>query len=132
MNYQELKLKHSKEMDGFEGIFFAFNNEQFKEGMEKVGLKEDETPKICRLVAGGFILKSRIAAFDEMMTRQNKERQDLRKERKATLDALVYELQNHEFCITHDPQDALDALGWDINDVSKDVLKEAMAKAVAV
>ncbi len=130
MNYQELNLKHSKEMDSFDGIFFAFNMEQFKEGMLKIGLQPDETSKIFKIVAGGYMLKSRDAAFEEMLTRHNQERQELRKDRKLAIEALTYELQNHEYSYTGEIEPALEALGWDIKDVDDAMMIEATTNAL--
>lgn len=130
MTYTELKQRQSKEMNDFEGIFFAFSNEQFKEGMQKIGLLPDDTSKIYSLGAGGYILKDKSKAFHEMLDRFEKEKQDLKKQEKSLLEALVYELKNHEFCITLDPNDALDALGWNENEIDPKILKKAMALSV--
>lgn len=130
MTYTELKQRQSKEMNDFEGIFFAFSNEQFKEGMQKIGLLPDDTSKIYSLGAGGYILKDKSKAFHEMLDRFEKEKQDLKKQEKSLLEALVYELKNHEFCITLDPNDALDALGWNNNEIDPKILKKAMALSV--
>ena len=53
--------------DNFEGLFFAFNNDQFKDGMEKVGLTIDDVNKILSIGHGGYILKSRREAFKAVM-----------------------------------------------------------------
>jgi hypothetical protein len=50
-------------LDNFDGLFFAFNTEQFKEGMEKVGLTENDTGKILSIGHGGYLLKTRKEAF---------------------------------------------------------------------
>ena len=125
MNYTELKSKHRAEMDNFEGIFFAFDDEQFREGMKSIGLKENDKSKIARLIAGGFILKARIPAFKEMLKKHDQELSDLRKNRKKLLDALIYELNNHEYGITGNPEPALNALGLSAKDVPPEILKKA-------
>jgi len=50
-------------LDNFEGLFFAFNTEQFKEGMHGVGLTAEETDKILSIGHGGYLLKTRKEAF---------------------------------------------------------------------
>ena len=125
-----LKAKHSKEFGDFEGIFFAFSNEQFIEGMEKIGLQKEQTHEICSLGAGGYMLKSQKEAFKAMMDRQEIERKEFRKNQKNLLDALVYELKNHEYCITYDVLDALNSLGLDKVDVDVVLLKKACKLAL--
>lgn len=125
MTHAGLKAKHREEMNGFEGIFFAFSNEQFAEGMAKVGLADNETDKIYKLIAGGFILKTRSKAFREMLDRHDAEMKAFRKDQKNLFDALVYELKNHEYCITYDVSDALNALGLTKDDIDTAMLKRA-------
>ena len=72
--YQELKSENQKEVDNFEGIFFAFNKKQFREGMERVGLTDRDTKSIYSLGVGGYILKTRSAAFNDMFKKQGKQR----------------------------------------------------------
>jgi hypothetical protein len=47
--YRELKDRQSKELGEFEGLFFAFNNEQFAEGMAKWFLKHSKGREICKV-----------------------------------------------------------------------------------
>lgn len=130
MTHSGLKAKHSEEMNAFEGIFFAFSNEQFDEGMVKVGLAASETDKIYKLMAGGFILKTRSKAFREMLDRHEAEMKAFRKDQKNLLDALIYELKNHEYCITYDTADALRALGLERGEVDATLLKKACKAAL--
>lgn len=129
-NYQDLKIRQQKELNDFEGIFFAFNNEQFKEGMEKVGLTIEDKKQIFSLSAGGYIRKDRSEAFHAMFKRHADEKKTRKQEEKYLFESLVYELRNHEFCITLDPADALDALGYDRESIDVKILKKAMAEAV--
>ncbi len=128
--YQELKQSHSKDIDNFEGIFFAFNQEQFKEGMEKVGLTVSDTKSIYSLGAGGYIRKDKSKDFENMLERHTKERQELKKEEKTLLSALVYELQNHEYCISGDTEPALNALGFTKDEIDSKLLNRACRLAV--
>ena len=127
--YTDLKVRQAKELNDFEGIFFAFNNEQFKEGMEKIGLTVEDTKQIFSLGAGGYILKTKSAEFNAMFKRHAEEKKTRKQEEKFLFDSLVYELRNHEFCITLDPTDALNALGYNKEDIAPKTLKMAMAEA---
>ena len=124
--YIELKSRHSKELGNFQGIFFAFSNEQFGKGMIKVGLEPDETKKLFSLGAGGYILKTKSKAFSEMFKRQEKERKERNKEEKFLIQSLVYELSNHEYGYTYDAQDAIEAIGFTMETIDKKVLKKAI------
>lgn len=124
--YLELKLEHQKRVDNFEGLFFAYSNEQFKEGLKKVGLDpESPTDKIVTLGDGAYILQSRAKDFMALLDLNEKEKKEYRKDKKQLLDMLIYELNNHEYCITRDPQDALDALGLKLEDIPEDIWLKA-------
>ena len=128
--YQELKKRQADELNSFEGIFFAFNDKQFKEGMQKIGhdnidnLKE----KIYSLGAGGYIRKDCSQAFHDMFERHAQERRQRNKDEKFLVESIAYELANHEYCITGDVSDALDALGLTMEEVDKAILKKAIVK----
>jgi hypothetical protein len=124
--YQELKKRQHDEFGAFEGIFFAFSNEQMKEGIEKHGVNENN--KIVNIGAGGFVLKSRLQEFKDLIARHEAERKELKKNEKELIEAIAYELANHEYCITWDVTDALDALGLTRETVSPDILKKAIKK----
>lgn len=126
--YTEQKARHSKEFGEFEGIFFAFSNEQLAEGMVKIGLAVDDYKSVISIGAGGYMLRTQISAYKELCARHNQERKDLKRDEAKLVDAIVYELSNHEYCITGDPSDALNALGLTIKSVSPAVLKRAIKK----
>lgn len=128
-NYNQMKERHNKEFSSFEGIFFAFNTEQFREGMEKVGLAENETDKIFKIDGGGFLRKDRAQGLDDIFTRFAKERKERLSKQKALVEALAYELANHECCITGDESEALEALGLKVEDIDKNILNKAIKKA---
>lgn len=129
--YAQAKERHSKELNAFEGIFFAFSNDQFEEGLSKVGLNLDTyAGNIFKLPAGGFLLKSRSKAWGEMWKRQEVETKAARKSEKYLLESIVSELRNHEYCITYDQSDALGALGLSESELPKGMLKKACKKAL--
>ena len=122
--YQTQKARHHQEFNAFDGIFFAFSNKQMKEGIEKHGVNENN--RVVSIGAGGFVLKSRLQEFEDLLKRHATERQELRKDTKELITALVYELQNHEYCITGDPTSALEALDLTLDTIDKDILKKAI------
>ena len=125
--YLQQKRRHQEEFGKFDGIFFAFSNEQFAEGLEKVKFNK-ETDKIVSIGAGGYVLKSRIDEFKTLVDRHDKERKQLRKNTKQLIDAIAYELANHEYCITGSVTDALAALDLTRETVDADILKRAIKK----
>ena len=111
--YEEIKNKHQKRVNDFP-LGFAFSNQQFKEMMEKWGLKETDTDKILTIGAGGFIRKSDLDEYNRMWKEIRKEHKDLIEQDKTgdgyIKDMFVCELENHEYDITYDLKDTLDAL----------------------
>lgn len=55
--YVQMKERHQKEVNEFP-MMWAFNNDQFAQGMKKLGLQETDTDKIYRIAPGGFIRKT--------------------------------------------------------------------------
>ena len=111
--YVEIKKKHEKRVNDFP-LGFAFSNQQFKDMMEKWGLKETDTDKIYSIGAGGFIRKTDLEEYNKMWTEIRKEEKDLIEQDKTgegyIKDMFLYELENHEYGYTHELEDTLDAL----------------------
>ena len=120
MTYRELKKRQQSEFDAFsrEKMFFAFNKEQFNDGLAKLGCTASElSPIIC----GGFVRISDRAEYDAMSKRHFDELQEqIRND--TTGDGFIfsmfdYELSNHEFSYTGDPNDAISACGLTLEDL---------------
>ena len=127
--YTDLKNRHQEEVNNFP-MFFAFSNEAFDEGMKKLGLDPSEMDKIVSIGAGGFIRKADKQEFLDMFARQKKEMAEARKKKKTLYGMFKYELANHEYCVTYDSTDALDALGLTMEEVKADpMMWEAFQKA---
>lgn len=126
--YKEQKARHSKEFSAFEGIFFAFSNEQFAEGMKRMGLAVDDYASLVSIGAGGYILKSKRDEFKALFNRQSQERKDLKKDEKKLIEALIYELGNHEYGYTGDASDAVESLGYTMETIPQKALNKAIAK----
>jgi len=125
--YQELKKRHSNEWSEFKYIFFAFSNEQLAEGLSKFNATAKD---IYSIGSGGFVLKSHRQELSDLMDKHVSELEQNKKDRKFLLESLVYELKNHEYCITYDITDALEALDLTIEDIPADILKKAKRLAL--
>jgi len=124
MTYRELKQKHENEVNDFPFIF-AFNNEQFAEGMAKFGLTPNDTDKIYKFGnTGGFYLRTDAERLHEMLTRHEKEMQEA-VDADATGEGFIFEmfdheLADHEYIVSGDESSTLDALGLEPEDFEKD------------
>lgn len=125
--HTQQKKRHMDEISTIKGLFWAFSNDQLNEGLNKINATVKD---IVSIGAGGFILKTELQGFKDMLDRHALERKELKKDVKKLFDALVYELGNHEYCITYDPQDALDALGLTKEDVDPELLKKACKQSL--
>lgn len=121
--YEQLKNKHQKEMDAFP-LGAAFSDKQFEEMMQKWGLTVNDTDKILSIGFGCFIRKSDKDAFFEMLDRFKKEKEDAIAADKTgygyIYDMFLYELANHEYCLTYDDEETFDALGLTEEQVNAD------------
>ena len=121
--YTEIKKRQQEEFDKFP-LGFAFSNAQFVEMMKNWGLSPEDTDKICRIPAGGFIQKKDVVAFMEMNRRHKQEKKEA-VEADVTGNGYIfqmfyYELKNHEYGYTGDAEDTLDALGYTCEDIQAD------------
>lgn len=126
-SHQQMKSRHSNEIGNIKGLFWAFSNSQLDEGL----LKTNSTVKdIVSIGAGGYIRRDELQAFKDLLERHATERKERLKDQKILFDSLVYELGNHEYCITYNPQDALDALGLSREDVDETLLNRACRESL--
>lgn len=111
MNYQELKEKQEKEFNNLP-VFFAFNNKQFTVGMGKIGAVD--TCEIYSIGGGGFIKKSDSGLLSSLLTKHCEEMEAAMGVQGFMVDAIEYELSNHEYCITYDSQTVEEILSIDM------------------
>lgn len=129
-SYRELKDKQLTELNNFKGVFFAFDKNQFRDGMKKIGLEPSDTDKIYSLGnTGGYILKEKSPEYRAMFDRHEQELAEQMKDKDFLYNALVYELNNHEFCITQSYEDALTALRIEEESIDTEVLIKACREA---
>ena len=121
--YEEMKNRQQKEFDSFP-LGAAFSKEQFKDMMEKWEFSPTDTDKIYSIGAGCYIRKTDKEALQDLMVRLTKEKQDAIAADLTgdgfIFDMFLYELANHEYCITYDLEDTLDALGLTVEQIKAD------------
>ena len=119
--YDELVKNQKKEFHNFP-MSFAFSDKQFEEGMKKLELSRDDNDKIASIGGGGFIRKSDINAFNEMVKRHKEEKKQAIKDDKTgegfIKDMFYRELNNHEYSYTRELDDTLDTLDLTIEDIT--------------
>lgn len=117
MTYQELKQKHTDEFSAIP-VIWAFSDKQMAEGLAKHGLttSKEDLGKICSIGGGGYMLKTEAPKLKETINRHCQEMDEAFNDPVFLKEALRYELSNHEFCITYDHTDTLDALGLSRDD----------------
>lgn len=132
--YMELKSRQQMEFNKLP-LGFAFSNEQFKEMMDGWGLAVSDTDKIARVAGGAFIQKKDFDNYHEATKRFDKELKEAIAADK-TGDGFIYqmfltELENHEYSYTGDAEDALDELGYTIDEIyADDLLRRGFEKAI--
>jgi hypothetical protein len=121
--YLILKQKHQEEVSNFPMVF-AFSNEQFEEGMTKLGLTAVDTDKVCSIGGGGFIRKEDSNSLSEMFSRHTMEKQEAISNDQTgdgfIYDMFNYELANHEYGYTQEIEPTLDTLGITADEINAD------------
>lgn len=124
--YQEFRDSQQKKFDDFvrENAFFAFSNIQFEEGLKKLGIRGRKTESVLKHIvhagAGMYLLKSAIPRYKELISDMDTEMCEHMKDLDFAEDAFYYELGNHEYCITFDPEPSCEALGYSLEEVIAD------------
>ena len=126
--YVDLRKRHQKEFEEFP-IAYAFNDEQLKEALAKLGATKDE----CVTVFGhGDIVKRTDAkALVELLARHTTElKQKLKDDPDFAYEAFLDEMDNHEYDINWDgDDDVLDCFNITFDDIKAWGLQLAYTKA---
>jgi len=133
--YVQMKNRHQREFDDLP-IFFAFSNEQFKKGMEKLGLTENDTHLIFKINGGGFYKKTDSHLLQSYLGRTNLEMKQAISEDTSgegfIYQMFNYELSNYEYVVTGELEDTLDATGFTYEEIQNNpALKNGLDKAIA-
>lgn len=127
--YKQMKERQQKEFNSLP-IMFAFNNEQFEEGMRSLGLEPTDTDKIYKLCPGGFYKREDSEKVVGQLDKAAKEMKEALQDEEFATDAFRYELANHEYCITMDVTDAVHAVGLSMEEVEdSQMLSRALKNA---
>ena len=109
--YIEYKDEFEKTVNDFP-MMFAFSNEQLEQGKKQLGVSDNK--ELLSIGDGGFIRKTdRQAYLDMVDDLKEKLQQGLFNDDEFLYEAFLYELGNHEYCITYDLTDMLDTLCLD-------------------
>ena len=122
--YVEMKNRHQERINALP-LMFAFSEKQFKEGMDRWGLTENDTDKIYKLgTTGGFYQrKDSTLIFSTFEENENELAEAIKADPDGIgfiKDMFLYELANHEYCITYDLEPTLAALQLTEDDVLND------------
>lgn len=115
MKYWDLRSRQQAEFDALP-IGAAFSDEQFTQMMREWGLEPTDTDKIYSLGYGAFYRREDAALIRETAERHANEMDAAMLDDDFMIDAIEFELGNHEYIITYDPSDALDDLGLSLDD----------------
>lgn len=112
--YLDLKERQQKEFEDFP-IAYAFNDEQLKEALNKLGATKEEC--ISVFGHGDIVKRENAKPLIDMLDRHTKElHKKMRDDVEFAYAAFLYEMDNHEYAInwTAD-EDVLDclSLNWD-------------------
>lgn len=125
--YLDLLEKHRKEISDFP-IAYAFNEQQFKEALEKLGATKDECVTIFN--HGDIVKKEDAPKFLKMLKRHTDEVKELLKDEEVAEAAFLYEMDNHEYAINWDgDDDVLRCFGLDFDDLKEMNLLNAYRRA---
>ena len=121
--YEDLKQRQQQEFSAFP-MQFAFSDSQFAEGMAALGLKPTDTDKIYKAPGGGFYRREDGPRLYDMMGRFDRELQEAIAEDETgdgfIFEMFLYELGNHEYDVTMELNETLDAPGYTMEDIQAD------------
>lgn len=115
MTYTEYKNIRKKEFNELP-FFFAFSKKKFDEILKEKGYNSQD---VTRFGTVTFSHKKDFDKIKECFEKHETTLNALLKDKSFFKEAMIYEMKNHEYSITHDLEDALGAL-----DISYDFVKE--------
>lgn len=122
--YQEMRNRQQLEFNALP-LGFAFRQKQFDEMMQGWGLHpERDIEKICSIGNGGYIQKKDVALLRQTSAQHSQELAAAIKADKTgngfIFQMFYWELVNHEYGYTRQAEEALDALGYTLEQVQAD------------
>jgi len=114
--YSELRRENQAKIDALP-IKWAFSDEQFERAMAELGLTVADTDKVCTIgFCGGFCRKDDAERIRQTFAETEQALEKALEDDEFCTDAIEFELANHEYLYTYDPDEALGALGLDRED----------------
>ena len=126
ITYTEYKKIIAEGINSFP-MFFAFNDNQFEEGKQKIGISDNK--ELLSIGMGGYIRKADRELFTNVLKKRKDSMKEFLKDNTNLKEAFYYELNNHEYYITRDISDTLSALDLDYEELSieqKEILQQAI------
>lgn len=125
--YAEMLDFNRQEVEAFP-LFYAFTDEALEEGMQRLGV--DSFEEICKVGWATFIRKTDFNDYVEMIEQQQARKEEALKDPLFLKNALIYELFNHEYAYTLEPESAIEALGFQMQEIENNkrfmkILKQA-------
>lgn len=112
MNYADVRKKQGDELNAFP-MFFAFSMGQFEQGLKKLSSTKED---VIALPGGGWIKRTDESDLLALFERHSREMEEAMKEDQFLIGSIYYELGNHEYGYTGDPQPTLEALDISLDD----------------
>ena len=126
--YLDLKSRHQKEFDEFP-IAYAFNDEQLKEALDKLGATKEECVSVFG--HGDIVRREDAKELIAMLDSQQKELiRHLLDDEAFAEAAFLYEMDNHEYAINWSAdEDVLDCFGITFEKINQWGLQRAYRRA---
>ena len=117
--YRKMRQRHQAEANSLP-LMFAYSTEQFDEGMRKLGLEPYQVDKIYRLGDQNcFYKKTDSELIFSTFDKHEKEQQEAMQNDDFVQSMFEYELANHEWQISGDDEEVLDACGLSENELDE-------------
>lgn len=114
--------------------FFAFDEKQFSEGLEKLGIAPGTDGALVSIPGGGYLLADKGQELKDLLAKNAQERADAIRDTDTgpqfAYDMFRAELNDTEYSYSEDAEDALRRLGYSMRDIEGDaILRPAFEKA---
>ena len=117
MTYEELRKQQQARFNKLP-MKAAFGYKQFEDMMKSWGLttSERDCAKVMEICGGAYCLKSDWPLFEDYFDTADRERHEFLATAEGLKSALIYEFGNYECGYTMNPEDAVEALGFTMQD----------------
>lgn len=134
--YRMQEAEHQRRVNDFLGkyAFFAFDEKQFNEGLAKLGIAPGTEGALVSIPGGGYLLADKGQELKDLLRKNSQERADAIRDTDTgaqfAYDMFRAALNDTEYSYSEDEEDALQRLGYSMQDIESDpILKPAFDKA---